>query len=128
MKNDNFFIFLLKIELIKYVCPNLILNNIIELGGDNFRYSHFCFNSNEDMIIDSSSYPISSERIFFGLKKNGSFYFKDIYFSMFIENNKGRIEGESCFIKLTNNNNEDDGKELYCFFSDKEKFIYTFLF
>ena len=65
-----FFIF----RSIELVLPKL-LNNIIRLGGNNFRYSHFNFNSNGDMIIDSESYPISKERRFFGLKKKWSILF-----------------------------------------------------
>ena len=117
MKNvyNNCIILMLKIELIEFIYPNLILNNIIGLGGDNFRYNHFSFNANEDMIIDSSSYPTSSERIFFGLKNNGKFVFKDIYYSIFLENDETRYEGESYFITLTNNNeDENERKELLC--------------
>ena len=117
MKNvyNNCIILILKIELIEFIYPNLILNNIIGLGGDNFRYNHFSFNANEDMIIDSSSYPTSSERIFFGLKNNGKFVFKDIYYSIFLENDETRYEGESYFITLTNNNeDENERKELLC--------------
>ena len=54
-----------------------VLNKIIPLGvnnSSNFRYSHFSFSSNGDMIVDSSSYPETKERRFFGLKKNGQFY------------------------------------------------------
>ena len=65
----NYFItFLLIIQLFNFVSP-VILNNIINLGGDNFRYSHFSFNSNEDMIVDTSAFPVNQERRFFGLKK-----------------------------------------------------------
>jgi hypothetical protein len=50
---------------------------MIILGGDKFKYSHFSFNANGDMIIDSSTYPVSKERRFFGLRNNGSYYFKE---------------------------------------------------
>ena len=62
--------------LINFALPKL-LNNIIRLGDSSFKYTHFSFNSNEDMIIDISSYPVSSERRFFGLKKNERFFFKE---------------------------------------------------
>ncbi len=67
-----FFIF----KSIGFVVPE-ILNNIIRLGDFPFRYSHFSFNSDGDMIVDSESYPPTQERRFFGLKKNGQFYFTD---------------------------------------------------
>ena len=47
----------------------LLLNKIIELGGDKFRYSRFSFYSNGDMIVDTSCYPITNNRSFYGLKK-----------------------------------------------------------
>ena len=68
--------FLFILQSINIVIPNL-LNNIIQLGGEKFRYSHFSFNSNGDMIVDTSSFPITKERRFYGLKKNGRLYFND---------------------------------------------------
>ena len=91
------------------VFPQL-LNNIIRLGDDNFRYSHLSINSNGDMIVDSESYPTSQERRFFGLKKNGHFYFTDLYnqetayCSLNASHDSGRIEGESIFITFSDVN------------------------
>ena len=54
------------------------LNNIIPIGDLNFRYINFASNSNGDMIVETTSFPPgTNERKFFGLKKNGSFYFKE---------------------------------------------------
>ena len=101
---------------INFALPKLI-NNIIRLGDEEFRYSHFSFNSNKDMIIDTSSYPINEERRFFGLKKNGRFYFNQSnnetgYYSLTMDHSKGRIEGESYFIKLTSNKTIYNGREF----------------
>ena len=68
------------------------------------------------MVIDSGA-TSRNERKFYGLKKNGRFYFNNPnyelgYFSMNVQNEKPRYEGESFFIKLTSNNNEIHGKEL----------------
>ena len=52
-----------------------LLNNIIELGGEDFTYIHFSFKSNGDMIVDIHSYPLSNIRRFYGLSKNGKFFF-----------------------------------------------------
>ena len=102
------------------------LNNIIRIGEKNFRYFRFSFNSKGDMIIDISSRPSSTKRRFFGLKKNGKFYFKDQndsdtpYFSLFInttereeerKHNYGRFRGESIFIKLGSQDSEKNGNE-----------------
>ena len=97
--------------------PNL-LNNIITFGDEKLRYSHFSFNSNGDMIVDCSSFPVNNVRKFFGLKKNGRFYFNDTnnneraFYTLYANHSKGRIEGESHMIKLTSNNNKLHGKEL----------------
>ena len=122
-----FFIF----KSIEFVLPKPI-NNIIRLGDDNFRYSHFSFNSDGDMIVDSESYPVSKERRFFGLKKNGLFYFTDSnnqptpYYSMNATHNEGRIEGESKFIKLTSSYNEYNGRELLCGISKNTNYFVEF--
>ena len=100
-----------------FIYPKL-LNNMIRLADNGFRYSHFNFNSNGDMIIDNSAFPATSERRFFGLKNNGRFFFKDTnnketgFYSLYAKDSKGRIEGESSFIKLTSSNNKFHGKEL----------------
>ena len=97
---------------------SLLIDNIIRFGSRDFRFCHFSFNSDGDMIIDTSSYPISSNRQFFGIKQNGHFCFKDAddeetpFSSITVGRTYGRIEGESYFIKLTSNNINIHGKEL----------------
>ena len=114
----NSFINVLIIFLSFHYSFSDLLNNIIKFGDTNLRYGHFSFNSNEDMIVDSSAFPGDKKRKFFGLKKNGRFYFKDTnnkgtpFFTLTADHSKGRIEGESHFIKLTSNNNKLHGKEL----------------
>ena len=100
--------------LFNFACPNL-LNNIIILAKDNSRYSHFCYNSKGDMIVDSSAFPVSKYRVFFGLTKNGRLYFDDeVIYTMTVDHSQGRIEGESYLIKLTSTNNNFHGRELIC--------------
>jgi len=117
IKIDLYLFFIL--HLIKFTFLDCI-DNIISLGGKNFKYNHFSFNSEGDMIVDTHPYPISNERRFFGLKANGNFYFIDSnqkqtpYYSLYINNfnNKDfRIEGESSFINILYKNNV---KELVC--------------
>ena len=76
-KTNHYIFFFLKFIIIfisiECALPK-VLNNIIRLGDNPFRYSHFNFNSDGDMIIDTESYPVSKERRFFGLKKNGQFF------------------------------------------------------
>ena len=47
------------------------LNNIIWIGDNNFRYVNIASYSKKDMIIETTSKPGSSKRMFFGIKKNG---------------------------------------------------------
>ena len=96
------------------------INNIITIGETNSRFTHFSFNSNGDMIEDTTSFPINKYRHFFGLKQNGKFYFKNTdnsatpYYKITVDHNKGRIEGESYFIKLSSSDSSMHGKELIC--------------
>jgi len=100
-----------------------IIDNIIRLGDENFRFIHFSSNENGDMIVDTSKYPDnedSNERRFFGLRKNGTFYFKDKnnkdtpFLSLFCKS-KNRIQSESSFIQFSSNN--ETLKEKECIFS-----------
>ena len=47
------------------------LNNIIWIGDTNFRYVNIVSYSNKDMIIETTSKPGNSKRMFFGIKNNG---------------------------------------------------------
>ena len=53
------------------------INNIILIGEPTFRYLNFMTFSNEDMIFETTSFPTNNKRIFYGLKKNGRYYFKN---------------------------------------------------
>ena len=119
-----FFIILIHIMNI-YFSFSDIINNIIPLGGLNFRYNHFSLNSKGDMIIDTTAYPGNNERRFFGLKKNGRPYFFDEnnnetpYLSLFVNDleneNQQKIEGESNFIILSKQNNNEIKEYLLSF-------------
>ena len=90
------------------------LNNIRTLGENGFRYVRFSFNSEGDMVLDTSANPGTNKRIFYGLKSNGNYYFKNSdgsetpYKYIFInrDNENQRFEGESIFIKLNSYGNE----------------------
>ena len=107
-------------QAIKFIFSEIKIDKMIILGGDKFKYSHFSFNANGDMIIDSSTYPVSKERRFFGLRNNGSYYFKESninelgYYSISASHSSGRLEGESCIIQLTSSNSKFNGRELLC--------------
>ena len=100
-----------------HVYPNL--TSILKVEEEYFRYTHFSFNSNGDMFFDTSHYageftshyPGNKKRIFVGLKKNGRFYFDNIFLTLY--GNIGKYEGESIFVKYSDNN-DDNGKEVLC--------------
>ena len=112
-------IFLRLLFLIKFLFSNSqILNNIIKLGDYPFKYNHFSYNSNGDLIIDTDSSPSKHIKIFYGIKKDGQEYFidnlgnKNYYYSMNINYEIGRVLGESCFIKIKENLSNTNWKEF----------------
>ena len=55
-----------------------LLNNIIRLADNPYRYNHISFNAEGDMVLDIESYPVTKIRKFYGIKKNGrAFFYKD---------------------------------------------------
>ena len=64
-----------------------LITNIIWIGDKDFRYINFANYSNGDMIIETTSYPGNSKRMFYGLKNNGEYLFQKegkltLYYSM----------------------------------------------
>ena len=115
----NFFKLLFVFQEINTIISDL--DNIIRLGDENFRFIHFSSNLNGDMIVDTSKYPDDSdlnERRFFGLRKNGTFFFKENnketpFISLFFTS-KNRKQSESCFIQLSSSD-ESVNKNEYIF-------------
>ena len=109
-----------------------LINNIIYLGGENFRYNHFSLNSKGDMIIDTTSFPGNNERRFFGLKKNGRPFFynennietpyRTLFASDLNNTNQQKIEGESSFI-IISNQNDSNLEEYLLSFSKEDNYI-----
>ena len=130
--NSIFFIKLIILLQTINIAYSQLINNIINLGGENFRYNHFSLSSKGDMVIDTSAYPGNNERRFFGLKKNGRPYFKDEnenetpYYSLLVSGlkneNQQKIEGESSFILLNSTNKEEYGKE-YLFSYARDSYV-----
>ena len=114
--NNIFFELLI---LTKFLFSNSqILNHIIKLGDNPIIYSHFSYNSDGDLIIDTDSFPPKQIKKFFGMKKDGKEYFidnlgnKTYYYSMNISYEIGRVLGESCFVKVKNNFSNTNWKEF----------------
>ena len=130
MKNVSNYFFpfsLIKIFFL-FKMINLIsskLDNIIKIGSDNYRYIRFSLSSKGDMIVDSSSdikYGNGDneneykKRVFFGLKRNGRFYFKDEnskeipFYTLTSNVEQCNNYPESGFIQLSTND-DNNGKE-----------------
>ena len=114
---------LLKVLWILTIVQNVspTLNNIIKLSDGNFTYNHISINSKGDMIIDTSSSE-SGERIFYGIKKDGSPYFETSYYKiMFVGRveHPGRSEGEALFIKYKKNQENSEIGECLVYIPEK---------
>jgi len=89
-------------------------NEIIIIGEEQFRYINFLTLSNGDMIIETSPFPTNNKRIFFGLKKNGRYYFnktngkEKIYFKSLIIDEETEYKYESANSIIIN-----QGKEYF---------------
>ena len=53
------------------------LNNIIQVGDKNYRYLNFITTSKNETFFETTAHPETNERIFFGIKQDGSPYFED---------------------------------------------------
>ena len=53
------------------------LNNIILINENRLKYLNYIIYPNGDMIFQSSVYECTPVRMFYGLKKNGRYYFRD---------------------------------------------------
>ena len=94
------------------------LNNIITFGELFFRYINFASYENGDMLIETTSYPELSKRIFFGLKKNGRPFFKNkinmgetpYYSKEIINKENGNAIGHFESVALIVRNNDTKGE------------------
>ena len=127
------FIIFINIFLIKSIYSDF---HIFVFDSHNYRYGSIAINSNGDMIAE---YSTGNYRIFFGLRKNGDYYFKNYnYIREFEVDGSGttlnRYESKSIFI---NTNDPNDNKqylfniarmrsvtELYDLDSDDNYYIY----
>ena len=84
-------------------------NNILIFNNKKYRAGHFAENKNGDMIIEYSDDLPGKSRLFYGLKKNGNYYFADEKATKEIEDIKSdndlykRYESFNIFVSL-----EDD--------------------
>ena len=84
------------------------LNNLLLFNEKNYRYCSFALNSQGDLIAELSTEEANGVRLFYGLKKDGTSFFKNSYTYTKIITNKDdnehpiRYESENIFISLNN--------------------------
>ena len=95
------------------------LNNIIRIGDKDFRYINFANYSNGDMIIETTSCPGNSKRMFYGIQSNGRALFtnnsetkKTNFFSIEAKEpeNKDKFRYEAEIFIATLNEDKDKGR------------------
>ena len=100
----NIFIF---IQIISY--STLQLNNIIYFKETHYRAGYFATNKNGDIVIE---YSYSNRRLFFGFKKDGSYFFNTTDYGNIpskiidVDENATRYEARNLFINIDNDNKE----------------------
>ena len=107
------------------------LNNIIWIGDTNFRYVNMVSYSSKDMVIETTSKPGNSKRMFFGIKKNGRglFYKNDNYTYYYsIEaseqtGNSGNIRHEAEIFSVIINGGANNGKEYLVSIGNDNQYI-----
>jgi len=95
------------------------LNNIICIGEKSFRFINFGLYSNGDIILEITSSPGSTKRIFYGLKQNGRIFFSNYNsynFSMEVKNqitlDENRKYDNKIFVVKINDINYDNKEYL----------------
>ena len=92
----------------KTIIASQWLNNIICLGAENLRYINIVTFSSGDMIVEATSSSDYSDRIFYGIKRNGDPFFTDgqyhskITVSGETESNNARNEAEIFIVTIDN--------------------------
>ena len=116
------------------------LNNLIIFNDNKYRYCNFAINSKGDMIAEYSTEETNGKRLFYGLKKNGDFFFKNSNNTEIITVKDGnsyptRYEAANIFISLNDTNYTDEYlisfslyhgyTELFDFESNTHSFVKT---
>ena len=117
------------------------LTNIIRTGIYNYRFVNFAITSKNELILQTTPYPSTSDNYFFGLNSNGRPYFtisgeEVLVISLSYESSshKTRYHGEFINIIVEDNNNnreylmsvgkDENNVEIFNFEND-EIFIYS---
>ena len=109
------------------------LTSVIWVGEKNFRYINIATFSNCDLIVETTSNPGTSQRVFYGLKKNGQNFFNDNgiftpYYSTNVsdqDDNSGNVRYEA---ELFTAINKQDQKEYLISIPRYRQFLELFDF
>ena len=105
----KFYIFYILILPI-FICQS----SIIVFNSSHYRSGRFAFNSNGDMIIEYS-YEHNNNRLFYGLNKNGKYYFKN--------SEENKIPTREITLSFNDNNGNAkryEAKNIFVNIGDKE--------
>ena len=114
------------------------LSNLIILGSKNYRFININSNKNGDLVVLTSKFPGTGERLFYGLQENGRFLFKNensneypyLIFNISGEEtgDQQKFESESFFIQLSNSDKSIDGNEFYLSIAKADQYTEMFDF
>ena len=114
------------------------LSNLIILGSKNYRFININSNKNGDLVVLTSKFPGTGERLFYGLQENGRFLFKNensneypyLIFNISGEEtgDQQKFESESFFIQLSNSDKSIDGNEYYLSIAKADQYTEMFDF
>ena len=139
--NFKIYPFLIIISIIELIFnKDAEITRIFQVGNLNYRCDSFA-NSKNEMFLKATSYPnLTDDRVFFGIKNDGNFFFKDEneneipnYLikgksSYSDSQNIEKVDSENLFIQLSktddkNNNHEQYKKEYYLSISSQYSYI-----
>ena len=111
------------------------MTNLVIIGSKDYRYINIDSDENNNMVIQTSKYKGTPDRLFYGIKFNGRFLFQDsqnkeipyIYYNITGEGGLNqRYEGESSFIKLCNPSSLDEKDYFLSISSDHYTELFDF--
>ena len=117
------FLFLLSFNLVScndcFNVTNLkdetCFNNVITFNHDKWRAGHACIDRNENLIVEFSLDKNNTKRLFYGLNKNGRYYFQNepLYKEIDLtcqdcpnDDLKGRFESRNILVSVDDNTNK----------------------
>ena len=112
----NFTLFILILIILIFETNfTLLINDVIIVGENNYRYINFVTTSKGIMFLETSA-PGNYYRIYYGINPDGSGYFTNLlgektYILKKISENNNRDESEVNYIKINSNNSYFDDKE-----------------